>query len=343
MRSWRRLGRRYHSAIVSAVIVLGAISSSSLAKSENELLEKVCDNSDQRYSVDQQIASCTDLIASDQDKVVKAEHLFDRGVAFSNKLQDDFKEYFEKATSDFRSAFEVNPPHDGMGPKEKIIAQMSKYNADSFTVLDDCLNNSDRDRRKLSCSKIVEGRMQELDSEGVGGIHDSPWFKALAYKGLGLLYSDKKEFDRAVDDYSQSITLFDGEWTTYALRSGAYLKMHKYELAISDLNKAIRLEPHSANLYVLRCVAFGYEGRYKRALSDCEEAVRIDPNDRNAEEGRQWAHDRMVASRSRSTTSRQQRSASPGCSLTDTFAVGPWMFRNGGGMITGMWAGNGCH
>jgi len=32
-----------------------------------------------------------------------------------------------------------------------------------------------------------------------------------------------------------------------------------------------------------------------------------------------------------------------GCSLTDAFATGPWMYNHAGGMITGMWAANGCH
>jgi hypothetical protein len=39
----------------------------------------------------------------------------------------------------------------------------------------------------------------------------------------------------------------------------------------------------------------------------------------------------------------QARSTSQGCSFSDVFYTAPSMFNHGGGMITGMWAGNGCH
>ena len=73
--------------------------------------------------------------------------------------------------------------------------------------------------------------------------------------------------------------------------------------------------------------------RQQQARRDAQEAAREAAAEREAR-----LHPSTPLARSTS-----QGSTSQGCSLTDAFVTGPWMFSHGGGMITGMWAGNGCH
>jgi tetratricopeptide (TPR) repeat protein len=71
-------------------------------------------------------------------------------------------------------------------------------------------------------------------------------FFALGYKARGRAYADKGEYDLAIGDYDQDITLEPNDWGAFEGRGKAYLAEKKYDRAIQDFNEAIRQKPAEA-------------------------------------------------------------------------------------------------
>jgi tetratricopeptide (TPR) repeat protein len=55
-----------------------------------------------------------------------------------------------------------------------------------------------------------------------------------------------------------------------------------YDKAIVDYTQAIRIAPKFATAYGNRASAYGMKGEYDKAIADLEAALRIDPNHANA-------------------------------------------------------------
>jgi tetratricopeptide (TPR) repeat protein len=63
----------------------------------------------------------------------------------------------------------------------------------------------------------------------------------------------------------------------YANRGQDWKMKREYDKAIADYTEAIRLDPHSDYFYLLRSMAWDAKGEYAKAMADCNEAVRLDP------------------------------------------------------------------
>ena len=58
--------------------------------------------------------------------------------------------------------------------------------------------------------------------------------------------ADKKEYDKAIADYTEATRLAPNEAHTYYGRGFARLNKKEYDKAIADFNEAIRLDPKNA-------------------------------------------------------------------------------------------------
>ena len=100
-----------------------------------------------------------------------------------------------------------------------------------------------------------------------------------AYCMRGLAWYDKHEYDIALADYHEAIRLKPGVAWTYVLRSRVLLAKGKYDEAMTDCNEAIRLDPQNAEAYFNRGVAWMNKSNTDRAMFDFNEAIRLDPKD----------------------------------------------------------------
>jgi tetratricopeptide (TPR) repeat protein len=104
---------------------------------------------------------------------------------------------------------------------------------------------------------------------------------AAYYTKRGIAWGAKKEYDRAAADCSRTIRLNPKDARAYASRAYAS-HQGEYDKAIADCDQAIRLEPQSARAYVNRGYAYTRKRAYDKAIADCTRAMRLDPRDASA-------------------------------------------------------------
>ena len=67
--------------------------------------------------------------------------------------------------------------------------------------------------------------------------------KSTAAKLQGNVYFQREQYDKAIAEYSNAISLNNGDHTFYSNRSLCYFKLGRYEEAISDGRKCMGLKP----------------------------------------------------------------------------------------------------
>lgn len=90
---------------------------------------------------------------------------------------------------------------------------------------------------------------------------------AFIYTDRGWTYFLDEQFEKAIDDFSQSIRI-DSTYAqiNYCNRGEAYYKLARFEFAMSDLNKAISMDKKDGS-------AFYYRGKTKQKIGDSKGAA----------------------------------------------------------------------
>lgn len=87
------------------------------------------------------------------------------------------------------------------------------------------------------------------------------------------------DFDKAIADFSKSISL-DPEFPDAWFQRGiVYLNQFKPEKGLPDLDRAIQLYPKYSYYYFGRAEYFMREGKYHLAIQDLEKAAKLNPED----------------------------------------------------------------
>jgi FOG: TPR repeat len=86
------------------------------------------------------------------------------------------------------------------------------------------------------------------------------------------------KIDAAIEDYTKSIALDNGDAETFSNRAILYNGQGKYDLAIADLNKAITLETDNCDYYNERGRAYRLSGQYDRAIADLTKSISLKPD-----------------------------------------------------------------
>jgi tetratricopeptide (TPR) repeat protein len=124
---------------------------------------------------------------------------------------------------------------------------------------------------------------------------------AVDYYQQGNVWSEKKEFDRAIADYDQAIKLDPKYIDAYNNRGLAWNEKKEYDRAIADLDQAIKFDPNYAKAYYNRGVSWNGKGEYDRAIADCDRAIKLAPKYTKAYSNRGFAwrnkkqYDRAIA------------------------------------------------
>ena len=105
---------------------------------------------------------------------------------------------------------------------------------------------------------------------------------APSYYSRGLLYHKLRDFDRAIADFSQVIRINPHYAEAYAGRGSAYNSKRDFDRALSDLNQAIRFNPNNIEAYLHRGNVYGNKGDFNRAIADWETVLRFEPNHSDA-------------------------------------------------------------
>jgi len=116
-----------------------------------------------------------------------------------------------------------------------------------------------------------------------------------AYKYRALAYYEKGNYDKVFADCNETIQRGNSTIKTsaYVIRANTYVKIGDYDKAIDDCTEVIQLNPNYADAYTSRAVAYGKrnkKGDVDKVIADCDEAIRINSNSASSYAERGWAY-----------------------------------------------------
>lgn len=114
-----------------------------------------------------------------------------------------------------------------------------------------------------------------------------------ALNNRGNAYSDKGQFDRAIQDYDQAIRLDPNNGLAFCNRGSAHHRQGRFDLAIQDYGQAIGLYPNFVLAHFNRGIAYHATRRLPQAIADYEAVLRIRPKEPYALYGRGVARQMM--------------------------------------------------
>lgn len=135
------------------------------------------------------------------------------------------------------------------------------------------------DRAIEQCTRLIQA--------GQGGNR----FLAAVTFARAYAWERKRDYDRAIADYTEVIRLEPRDFKAYYNR-GSIFKEHKHDFAraIADLDEAIRLEQRFASSYNNRGVAHHLSGHHDLAVSDFTAVLRVNPGHPLAHHNRGIVH-----------------------------------------------------
>lgn len=100
-----------------------------------------------------------------------------------------------------------------------------------------------------------------------------------AYYNRSLIYTDTKEYARAIQDCTKAIKINRAHAEAFNNRALAHMNLGALEYALNDLNEALRLDDRLARAYFNRGNTYNSIGKYDEAIKDFEKAylLRYDP------------------------------------------------------------------
>ena len=133
------------------------------------------------------------------------------------------------------------------------------------------------DGDKLLKSHDIEGAIREYTSALSLETNYGP-----AYWDRALAYSQNKDFQLAVNDYTSAIACYQDDINLSALfgfKGYNEIQLKDYEKAINDLSYAISLNQQNGQAYWNRGAAYGNKGDYQLAANDYASATTYYQND----------------------------------------------------------------
>jgi len=150
------------------------------------------------------------------------------------------------------------------------------------------------DRQAPEADRVIAAGTREIESGLFTGTRLAGKF---AERGTWL--TRKGEYDRAIQDFDQAISLDPDNGALFIRRAYAYLKKSDYDRANQDYDRAIALDPqgeHSGTTawgparvqyarvdlkywaFIGRAGIYRLKGEYGRAIEDCDRAIKLGPD-----------------------------------------------------------------
>jgi tetratricopeptide (TPR) repeat protein len=116
--------------------------------------------------------------------------------------------------------------------------------------------------------------------------HDAKYVPA--YMGRAVVYSAKKDHDRALAEFNAVLRLNPNDPFNLCNRAKIYIDKKEYDKAIADYTEALRIAPRFDHAYFSRAIAWLHKREYAKVLDDCDEAVTLNPKNALAYNQRAW-------------------------------------------------------
>ena len=138
-------------------------------------------------------------------------------------------------------------------------------------ALKDCDQTQDLDLQVRGCTAVIEV---------------IPTRDAISlYNNRGLAYTDKREFEKAISDFTQIIAINPSHMQAYLNRGNAYLKSGAFQTALADYNKVIEIDPGYADGYFNRAIVYRLMAEREKAIADYRHAIALAPDVQKFKDG----------------------------------------------------------
>jgi tetratricopeptide (TPR) repeat protein len=134
------------------------------------------------------------------------------------------------------------------------------------------------DEKIAACTLVIEA--------GTGPKEGRAW----AYRIRASEYLKRRDFDRAIADYSQVLQLYPQDRYAHILRGDISLHKRDFDQAIADFGQAIAIDPNNGAGYVNRAGAYVLKDDFEHAFADYARALDVNPRDVRAYLSRGSAH-----------------------------------------------------
>ena len=201
------------------------------------------------------------------------------------------KDEFHKAIAEYSEAIRIRPDYPApYYNRANALHQLGdlKHAIDDFTrslhLSPDAATYVERGK----CYHEVGDQPAAL-ADFAEALHLDPNYIA-AHFYRALLHEDRKDYDSALADLNQAITIGskdpDELASLYFNRAIIYRRLDRYDDALADLDQAATLTPKDAEIYNLRGSCWFLKGDKQRALMEHERAIQLAPDDAAAYVGR---------------------------------------------------------
>jgi tetratricopeptide (TPR) repeat protein len=240
-----------------------------------------------RYAVD---LKDYEKAEADYTKAIELDPENDENYYYRGNFYEKYLEDYDKAIADFTKAIEINPNATNFYNRARFRYVLENYElaiSDYLRSLElDLDQKTSKDRYLLNGLAMAYKQLGNLDSAIIyleKEINISPK-NSLAYRNLGDIYVELRQFDKAREIYNNLINVDSKNAQSYAVRAQFFMTdIDDYLSSISDLSKAIELEIDNSDFYFKRAKVYFKIKDYRKALNDFEKSLELNPEITNSE------------------------------------------------------------
>ena len=119
---------------------------------------------------------------------------------------------------------------------------------------------------------------------------EDPRKLSMAYNNRGIAFLNKRQYERAVDDFTQAISSKPSFFEAHANRAFAFDEMGQFDKAIEDYNNVIALNPTISQIYIKLGILYGKTGALDKAIETFGKSLEINPTSSIAHDKRGYAY-----------------------------------------------------
>jgi len=116
---------------------------------------------------------------------------------------------------------------------------------------------------------------------------------SIAYSCRGIAYMEKGDYIKAMSDFNKSIEIDPDIAIYYQQRGNLYVVQEDYQKAIKDYSRAIKLDKSLVDSYFNRGEAFRKSNKYKKAIQDFTKVISLDAGNVQAYNNRGYSYDKL--------------------------------------------------
>jgi len=91
----------------------------------------------------------------------------------------------------------------------------------------------------------------------------------------GRNHADKKEYDKAIEEFTLAIEIYPPYADAYSSRAAAYIQLRNYDKALEDLNEAYQKDPENAYINYNRAALYSLRKEIELSLNSLDKSLEL--------------------------------------------------------------------